>query len=260
MLVDSHCHLDQLDLAPFHGNLELALASAKDYGVEYFLCVSVDLVNFHRVLSIAEAYPQISASAGVHPNEQEFDEPSVEQLVELAQHKKVVAIGETGLDYFRSKGDLDWQRKRFRNHIEAAKQVKKPLIIHTRNAQDDTIKLLRECKADEVGGVMHCFTESFDMAKKAMDLNFDISFSGIITFKNAEEIRDVARQIPLERLLVETDAPYLTPVPYRGKANQPGYVRYVAECIANLRQIEFNQLAEQTTKNFFRLFKNARNH
>jgi len=260
MLVDSHCHLDQLDLAQYHGNLDLALAAAKDFGVEHFLCVCIDLSNFPQVLAIAESHSEITASVGVHPNVQDQKEPSIDDLVQMAQHEKIVAIGETGLDYFRSKGDLDWQRQRFCNHIEAAKQIKKPLIVHTRNSPEDTLQLLRKHKADQVGGVMHCFTESLDVAKQAMDLNFCISFSGIVTFKKANELKSVAKAIPMDRMLIETDSPYLAPDPHRGRANQPAYVRYVAECIADLRQMELNDVADQTTKNFFRLFKHACNH
>jgi TatD DNase family protein len=257
MLVDSHCHLDQLDLTQYQGHLNLALAAAKDFGVEHFLCVCIDLEKFPQVLAIAESYPHVTASVGVHPNVQDITEPSIDELVKIAGHQKIVAIGETGLDYFRSEGDLDWQRARFRTHIEAAKAIKKPLIVHTRNAPEDTIQILRQCNADQVGGVMHCFTESLAIAKQAIDLNFYISFSGIVTFKKADTLQDVAKKIPLDRMLLETDSPYLAPTPHRGKANQPAYVRYVAECIAQLRNIEVTDVADQTTKNFFRIFTHA---
>lgn len=255
-LVDSHCHLDQLDLTPYSGDLSKALAHAQGMGVEHFLCVCITLQDFPAVLSIAEKYANITASVGLHPNEQALDkEPSAEDLVLLAQHKKIVAIGETGLDYYRSTGDVEWQRERFRQHIRAAKMVKKPLIIHTRQAKEDTIQIMREENAGEIGGVMHCFTEDWAMAQLALDLNFYISFSGIVTFRNAVEIQDVAKRVPLERMLIETDSPYLAPNPHRGKSNEPAYVRYVAEYIAQLRGISVNALGEQTTENFYQLFK-----
>ncbi len=255
-LVDSHCHLDRLELAPYGGDLEGALKAAREQGVGHFLCVSIGLDNFPEVLRIAHSHDDISASVGVHPNEQGA-EPDVETLVRLAADPKVVAIGETGLDYFRSEGDLEWQRDRFRGHIAAARRTGKPLIIHMREATEDTLRILREEGADEVGGVMHCFVEDWDTAKAAMDLDFYISFSGIVTFNSAKSLQDVARKLPAERMLVETDSPYLAPVPKRGKPNEPAYVRYVAEFIAALRGEPLEQIAETTTANYFRLFGGA---
>lgn len=256
-LVDSHCHLDRLDLTPYQGQLQGAIEAARLQGVSHMLCVSIDLEHLAGVLTPAEQFANVFASVGVHPNEQEGEEPDVARLVSLAQHPRVIAIGETGLDYFRSEGDLEWQRQRFRNHIRAARQCGKPLIIHMREATADTLQILREERADEIGGVMHCFTEDWDAATAAMAMNFYISFSGIVTFKTATTLQDVARRMTLERMLVETDSPYLAPVPFRGKPNEPAYVRHVAEFIAKLRGISVDELAEATTQNFFRLFKLA---
>lgn len=253
-LVDSHCHLDRLDLTPFDGKLDLALQAAAEQGVGHFLCVCIDLEHFDDVLNPAKQHANISASVGVHPNEQEGHEPTVEELVKLAADDNVVAIGETGLDYFRSEGDLEWQRDRFRNHIAAAKQTGKPLIIHMRDAAEDTLRILEEEKAADVGGVMHCFTENRDVAKRALDLNFRISFSGIVTFNSAKELKEVAKMVPADQMLVETDSPYLAPVPHRGKSNQPAYVRHVADHIAELRNSSIEQIATQTTQNYFDLF------
>lgn len=225
--------------------------------VTHALCVSVTLPDYPRVLAVAEAYPNIWASVGVHPDYQDTEEPSVPQLLELAQHPKVIAIGETGLDYYRVQGKPLWQQERFRRHIEAARECGKPLIIHTRSAADDTLRILREENAAQIGGVMHCFTESMQFAEQAIAMNFYISFSGIVTFKNARELKEVARRIPLERMLIETDSPYLAPVPHRGKLNQPAYVKHVAEEIATLRGQSFDDIARATRDNFFRLFRNA---
>ncbi|MEN8169689.1 MAG: TatD family hydrolase [Pseudomonadota bacterium] len=254
MLIDSHCHLDRLDLAPFDGELANALAFAKERGVERFLCVAIDMENVNTVIEIAQNYPQIYASVGVHPNEQGREEPGVEQLLELAANDRVIAIGETGLDYFRSEGDLGWQHQRFRTHIAAAKECGKPLIIHCREAREDTLKMLAEEGADEVGGIMHCFVEDMATAERAMELGFYISFSGIVTFNSAKELKEVARAVPADRILVETDAPYLAPVPYRGKSNQPAYVREVAEYVAELRGVSYEEIAMQTGENFRQLF------
>lgn len=254
MLIDSHCHLDQLDLTLFNQDLNNALAAAKQNGVTHILNVCIDLKNFPRVLEIAKEHPYVYASVGLHPNEQVDEEPTSEELIQYALDKKIVAIGETGLDYYRSEGDLTWQQDRFRRHIEAAKKSGKPLIVHTRQAREDTITILKEEEAAQAGGVLHCFTEDWTMAKKALDLDFYLSFSGIITFKNAVELHEVVKQTPLEKILIETDAPYLAPVPFRGKPNQPAYVRYVAERIAELKNVTFEKVAEQTTKNFFDLF------
>lgn len=254
MLIDSHCHLDRLDLTPFDGELDNALRFAADNGVGRILCVAIDMGNVQTVIDIAQCYPQVYASIGVHPNEQGGHEPSVEELLQLAAQEKVIAIGETGLDYFRSEGDLAWQHQRFRNHIAAAKESGKPLIIHCREAREDTMRILAEEGADKVGGIMHCFVEDLATAERAMELGFYISFSGIVTFKNAVELQAVAKMVPAERLLVETDAPYLAPVPHRGKSNQPAYVRHVAQFLADLRGVSFEAIAEQTTANFNRLF------
>lgn len=226
--------------------------------VGYALCISVTLPDFPQVLALAESNDNFYATVGVHPDYEDIDEPSVEQLIQLADHPKVIGIGETGLDYFRLTGDLEWQRTRFRNHIRAAIACDKPLIIHTRNAAEDTLRIMREEGAEQVGGVMHCFTESLDVALQAISLGFYISFSGIVTFKNATALKEVAKQVPLDKILVETDSPYLAPIPFRGKINQPAYVKYVAEQIASLRGIDFNTLATATTQNFFTLFKHAR--
>lgn len=255
-LVDSHCHLDLLDLSAYDGNLFALLQQAQKNGVQHILNVSITLADFPTVLKTAEAYPFVSASVGLHPNEQS-EEATQEQLVEFGKHKKVIAIGETGLDYFRTTGDTEWQRERFRAHIRAAKELQKPLIIHTRDAKEDTLRLMIEENASQVGGVMHCFTEDWETAKRALDLGFYISFSGIVTFKNATVIQDVAQRVPLERMLIETDAPYLAPNPHRGKSNEPGFVRYTAEYIAASRNISLDELATQTTSNFFNLFTGA---
>lgn len=228
-----------------------------EHQVDYALCISVNLREYPQVLAVADAYDNFFATVGVHPDYEDEPPLCVEQLVELAQNPKVVGIGETGLDYFRLTGDLEWQRERFRTHIRAAIQVGKPLIIHTRSAAEDTLRIMREERAALIGGVMHCFTESLDVALQAIEMGFYISFSGIVTFKNAIVLKEVAKQIPLDRILVETDSPYLAPVPYRGKINQPAYVKYVAEEVAKLRNISYEELATATTENFFRLFKRA---
>ncbi len=228
------------------------------HGVTHALCVSVNLETFPAVLAVAERFPNIFASAGVHPDDQSGEEPDVARLVSLADHPKIVAIGETGLDYYRVEGAADWQRERFRTHIRAARQAGKPLIIHTREAAADTLRIMREESAAEVGGVMHCFTETAEVARQAMDMNFMISFSGIVTFKNATALKGVARELPLEYMLIETDSPYLAPIPFRGKTNQPAYVRFVAEEIARLKGIPIAAVGEATSANFFRLFKGAR--
>ncbi len=252
MLVDSHCHLDFPDLA---GDLEGVMALMRENQVTHALCVSITLEDFPKVLAIAEQYPHIFASVGVHPDYEGVSEPTPATLVQLAQHPKVVAVGETGLDYYRVKGDLEWQRERFRNHIRAARLCGKPLIIHTREAAQDTMRIMREEGADSAGGVMHCFTETWEVAQLALDLGFHISFSGIVTFKNALALKEVAKKVPLERMLIETDSPYLAPAPFRGKMNQPGLVKYVAAEIARLRNQSVDQIAEVTTDNFSRLFK-----
>ncbi len=254
MLVDSHCHLNFPELAQ---NMQSVRALMHESQVGHALCVSVTLDKVHEVIALAENYDNFYASVGVHPDYENIAEPTIETLVELADHPKVVAIGETGLDYFRLTGDLAWQRERFRTHIRAAIIANKPLIIHTRNASKDTIAIMREEKAHLVGGVMHCFTESLEVAEQAIAEGFYISFSGIVTFKNALDLKEVAKVVPLNRMLVETDSPYLAPIPFRGKTNQPAYVRHTAQEIANLRGISLDVLAQATTQNFFNLFKDA---
>jgi TatD DNase family protein len=218
------------------------------------LCVGINLEDFPVVRGLAENHPQVFASVGVHPGEVEGVEPEVSDLTQLADHPRVVAIGETGLDYYYGGDNAARQRERFRVHIRAARETGLPLIVHTRDAAQDTLHLMREERADLVGGVMHCFTGDYETATAAVDLGFYISFSGIVTFKNADDLRQVAARLPMDRLLIETDAPYLTPVPFRGKANQPAYVRYVADCIAAIRNESSETIAITTSKNFFRLF------
>ena len=230
------------------------LESMAENRVTHALCIGVNLPELPGVLQLAADHPNIYASVGVHPDYEDTPEPSIDTLTELSRRDKVVAIGETGLDYFRVSGDLEWQRTRFRTHIRAARECGKPLVIHTRSAAADTLAIMREERAGEAGGVMHCFTESWEVARGALDLGFHISFSGIVTFKNAQEIKDVARRVPLDRMLIETDSPYLAPVPFRGKQNEPAYVRYVAEEIARLRDIPVAEVASATSTNFFRLF------
>ncbi len=253
-LVDSHCHLD---FDPLGEQLVEVLARARDAGVGHMLCVSVTLEKYPKIQEITEQYSHIFSSVGVHPNEREGRDPDVDELVKLAANPSVVAIGETGLDYYRSQGDMRWQQDRFRRHIRAARQARKPLIIHTRDATQDTLAIMREENAGLAGGVMHCFTESWDVAKAAMDLGFYISFSGIVTFANANALREVAAKVPDDRLLVETDSPYLAPVPYRGKTNEPAYVKHVAERLAEVRGVALDHIATVTTQNFFNLFQSA---
>ena len=251
MLVDSHCHINFPELA---ADIDGVIARMHSSGVLRALCVSVNLEELPSVLSLAAQHEGIYASVGVHPDHEGGEEPTVERLCDLATATKVVAIGETGLDYYRQTGDTEWQRDRFRTHIRAALACKKPLIIHTRSAAQDTLSVMREEGASAVGGVMHCFTESWEVAEQALALNFHISFSGIVTFKNAVEIKDVARRVPLDRMLVETDSPYLAPTPFRGKRNEPSYVRFVAEEIARLRDIPVDEVAKRTSANFAALF------
>ena len=252
MLVDSHCHLDFPDLA---GRVDEALALMRENGVTHALCVSVTLQEFPQVRALAERYPNLYASVGVHPDYSDVPVVKEAELVALAEHPKIVAVGETGLDHYRIKGGAEWQRERFRTHIRAARRCGKPLIIHMRDAAEDTLRIMREEGASEVGGVMHCFTGSWEVAQAAIELGFWISFSGIVTFKNAAALREVARQVPLDRMLVETDSPFLAPVPYRGKTNEPGWVKYVAEEIARLREVSLDEVAVATSANFFNLFK-----
>lgn len=254
MLVDSHCHIDFPDLA---GNLPQIFEVMRQNDVGYAVCIGVNLEDAPRILALADAHPQILASVGVHPEAADGREPTVADLVGLARHPKVIAIGETGLDYYWHKDQPEWQRERFRTHIRAALECGKPLVVHNREASADTLRLLAEEGAGAVGGVLHCFSENWEVAQAALALGFYVSLSGIVTFKNALTLKDVARRLPLDRLLIETDSPYLAPVPYRGKINQPGYVKHVAEEIARLRGISLEALATATTDNFFRLFSHA---
>ncbi len=253
-LVDSHCHVN---FEPLSTDLAAVLQRARDNGVAHLLCVGVNLEDFPQVRDLARRHAHIFASVGVHPNERAGREPGVADLLALADDRRIVAIGETGLDYFRSRGDLRWQHERFRCHIRAARECGKPLIVHMRDAAEDTLRIMREEGAHEVGGVMHCFTGTRDVAEAALALNFYISFSGIVTFSNASDLRGVAEAVPAERLLIETDAPYLAPVPHRGKTNEPAFVRHVAERVAQVRGVDVTELAHVTTANFFRLFTHA---
>ena len=256
MFIDSHCHLD---FPEFQSRLPEVLANMQEAKVTHALCVSVDLPDFPNVLKLAQEHPNLYASVGVHPDYEDTPEPTLDFLVETAsKHPKIVAIGETGLDYYRmgdrSYDSMEWQRERFRTHIRAAIASGKPLIIHTRSASDDTIKILKEEGAERIGGVMHCFTESYEVAKAAMEMGFFISFSGIVTFKSAKELQDTCKQVPLDRMLIETDSPYLAPIPYRGKTNEPAWVSKVGQFIAELKGVSVEQLAMQTSNNFNECF------
>jgi TatD DNase family protein len=251
MFIDSHCHLNFPDLVK---DLDAILAKMQENNVSHALCVSVELASFPQVIDLAEKHENLYASVGVHPDYELENEPTLTELVSLAQHPKVVAIGETGLDYYRLTGNLDWQRDRFRTHIRAARECGKPLIIHTRSAAADTLRIMAEEDAGKAGGVMHCFTENLQVAEAAIELGFHISFSGILTFKNATLIKEVAKSIPLDKILIETDSPYLAPTPHRGKTNQPGFVKHVAEEIAFLRNISLDEVGLATSQNFRRLF------
>ncbi len=255
VIVDSHCHLNRIDLSDFNGDLANVLLTAKASGVEHFLTVSVEIEDLDELKKISERHPEVSYSVGWHPTSV-ASKSLTEWLVKEARHPRCVAIGETGLDYYHLKKPSDKiiQHDLFRQHIDAAKQVKKPLIIHTRQASEDTIDILKSENARDARGVMHCFTEDWAVAKQALDLDFMISLSGIVTFKNASIVHDVARQVPLDALLIETDSPYLAPVPYRGKSNHPAWVKYVCEAIASLRGISVEKVAEATTNNFYKLF------
>ena len=256
MYIDSHCHINFPELA---SRLPEIMQAMRDNGVTHALCVSVDLPDFPQVLALAEQYPHIYASVGVHPDYADTEEPTAEQLVQLSQHPKIIAIGETGLDYFRLKGDLEWQRERFRQHIRASRISGKPLIIHTRAAAEDTIRIMQEEGAGTnnggVAGVMHCFTESLEVALAAIEMGFYISFSGILTFKSAKDLQAVAKVLPIERILIETDSPYLAPIPHRGKTNEPAFVKHVGEFLADLKGLPVTQVQEVTSRNFFELFK-----
>lgn len=256
LLVDSHCHLDRLNLAQFGDDIDQMFNHAAEQNVQKMLCVSINMPALPGMLKLVDEYPQVYATVGIHPNESMLPEhePSIDELVTMSQHPKVVAIGETGLDYYRSEGDLEWQRERFRRHIAAAKQTQLPLVIHSREARSDTLAILEQERAVEAGGVFHCFSEDWDTASAAIAMGFYISFSGIVTFKSAKTLQEVARRVPLDRVLLETDSPYLAPVPHRGRPNVPGYVRHVAEFVADLRGISVDELAQITTNNFDRLF------
>ncbi len=254
MYVDSHCHLD---LPEFSGRTVEVLAAMQAHRVSHALCISVNLEQWPAVLALAEAHGNLWATVGKHPDQVDGHEPDVAELVRLARHPRIVAIGETGLDYYWQKDAPPWQRERFRTHIRAAREAGLPLVVHTRDAAGDTIRLMREEAAGQAGGVMHCFSETLEVAEQALELGFYISFSGIVTFKNALALKAVAKAVPLERLLIETDAPYLAPMPYRGRTNQPAYVVHVAEEIARLRQVPLETIAAATTENFFRLFAKA---
>ena len=251
MFVDSHCHLDFPDFAADRAAVIEAMAAAR---VTHALCISVTLDDWPAVHALATGHDHLYASVGVHPDYPDLSEPTPAELVRLAASPKVVAVGETGLDYYRLTGDLGWQRERFRVHIRAAREAGRPLVVHCRSAAADTLAILREERAGEVGGVMHCFTETWDVAAAAMDLGFHISLSGIVTFRNARDLHEVARRLPLERLLIETDAPYLAPVPHRGRRNEPAFVADVAAGIAALREVPVETIARSTSDNFFRLF------
>ena len=254
MFIDSHCHLDRIDLEPYQNDFSCFMKEAKNCQIDHMLCIAIDLESYPAMLGLVNEYSEISLSVGVHPNVNEGKEPTVDELIELGTNPKVIAIGETGLDYFRSEGDLEWQHQRFRNHIKAAKVLNKPLIIHTREAVHDSLDVLAHEGADQVGGIIHCFTEDWEYAKKALDIGFYISFSGIVTFKNAQAIKEVAKKVPADRFLIETDSPYLAPVPHRGKPNYPTYVRYVAEHLAELRETTVENIAKLSTENFNTLF------
>jgi len=258
VLVDSHCHLDRVDLSPYEGSFARFMESTLTSGVGHMLCVAIDLESLPAMVELVAPWEAVSISAGVHPNDRDREEPDVERLVELARHPRNVAIGETGLDYFRSEGELGWQQERFRTHIRAAIAAGKPLVIHTREAREDTLRIMEEEKARDAGGVMHCFTENWEMARRALDMGFYVSFSGIVTFRNADELREVVKKMPMDRLLIETDSPYLAPVPHRGKPNEPRHVRLVAEKVAEVRGMDPEEVIGRTGENFFSLFASAR--
>lgn len=252
MYIDSHCHLNMLADEP--GGINAMVAEATENQIEHILCIAIDKKSCEEVKSIADSFQQVTASVGIHPNVEQDEQFTVEELVAQATHPKVIAIGETGLDYFRSEGNLEWQRDRFRVHIEAAKQTHKPLIIHTREARQDTMDILENENAEKAGGIIHCFTENWETAQRALDIGFYISLSGIVTFKSAKELQEVAKKLPLDRILIETDSPYLAPVPHRGKTNKPLFVKHVAEFLAELRGDTVENIAATTTANFQRLF------
>lgn len=256
MFIDSHCHLDCIDLKDYKNNLSDLMKEIAANDVEHMLCVCIDLYEFDKMYDVVKDYDQISVSAGMHPTHAVGDALTVEKILHYVSRDEVVAVGETGLDYFYQKDKPEWQQLRFRHHITAAKEVKKPVIVHTRDAGEDTIKIIKEESAKDCGGVIHCFTEDWAFAKEALDQNFYISFSGIATFKTAEQIREVVRNVPENRFLIETDSPYLAPVPMRGKQNQPAYVKYVAECVAKERNLSIEEVAAISKENFYNFLKN----
>lgn len=256
--VDSHCHLNLLDLDAWDGDFERMMTATLEAGVTHILCIATELETFPEVLALADTWPRVHATVGVHPLYKDSREPSQAELVELAAHPRVVAIGETGLDYFYAADNADWQRERFRVHVRAARQTGLPLVIHTRKAREDTLRIIEEEGQGEVTGVLHCYTENRTMAERALELGFYISVSGIATFRNASNVRKVIRKLPLERLLIETDAPWLAPVPHRGKPNEPRFVPHVAETVAELKETSVDQVARITRNNFFALFSRAR--
>jgi len=258
MFIDSHCHLDRLKLDPYNGDLAQAISAAHENGVDTLLCVAIDLEHIDDVLSIAERFPNVYASVGVHPGSNDCEEPTIERLLSLADRDKVIAIGETGLDYYYGKDSRECQLERFKNHLLASNECKKPVIVHTRDAKRDTLDLIKQHSNPDIGGVLHCFTEDWEMASEAIDYNFYISFSGIVTFKNAIELKEVAKRVPIERMLIETDSPYLAPVPFRGKSNEPKYVPEVAKYLAELKGISVETLAARTSENFRDLFMQNR--
>jgi TatD DNase family protein len=254
MFFDSHCHLDRIDLADFDNDFDTLMARSREQGVDGMVCIGVNLETFEDMYRLIEPLDGVHATVGVHPDHEKSREPTVAELVQLAARERIVAIGETGLDYFHTDGP-EWQRERFRVHVAAALEAGKPLVIHTRQARDDTLGILREQGAERVGGVLHCFTEDWGMAKQAIDLGFHISISGIVTFHQAQNVRDMAVKIPADRLLIETDSPWLAPAPHRGKTNFPGHVRLVAEKLAEIRGVALEELARQTRDNARRLFR-----
>ena len=258
MFVDSHCHLDCIKLDEFDDDYDILIQRCVDAEVEHMLCVSIDMHKYPHMLEQVQSYPQVSVSAGVHPMAKPDEDVDSDTLKSIASDDKVVAIGETGLDYYYNKGDRGWQHQRFRTHIQCAVELNKPVIVHTRDAGEDTLGILKEEKADQCGGVIHCFTETMDFAEKALEMDFMISFSGIVTFQNADALREVARRVPDSNLLIETDSPYLAPAPHRGKQNYPAYVRQVAEKLAEVRETSIEHIAQITRDNFYRVFKPCR--
>lgn len=258
MFIDSHCHLDCIDLKDFDNSFDTLLETIQQNQVDRMLCVSINLDRYQQMRALINTHPNIDVSVGIHPSDARDHAGDSQTLIKLASDSKVVAIGETGLDYYYGKDSKPEQQTSFRLHIQVANQLSKPLIIHTRDAQQDTLAIMREENAGHCGGVMHCFTETWDMARQALDLGFYISFSGIVTFRNADALREVARQVPDDRLLIETDSPYLAPVPHRGKQNHPGWVRHVAECLADVRKTDVSHIAEISRNNYESLFQRAK--